>query len=70
MLDGVYLTLVFASNDKAVISLAAEIGEISAANKLNFSMFFCQNSLTITRVLFTIHTRARKLDEEAYIIIM
>ena len=31
MLDGVYLTLVFASNDKAVISLAAEIGEISAA---------------------------------------
>ena len=27
MLDGVYLTLVFASNDEAVISLAAKITE-------------------------------------------
>ena len=27
MLDGVYLTLVFDSNDEAVNSLAAEIGE-------------------------------------------
>ena len=34
MLDGVYLILVFASNDEAVNSLAAEITEISAANKL------------------------------------
>ena len=34
MLDAIYLTLVFTSSDEAVNSLAAEITEISAANKL------------------------------------
>ena len=42
MLDGVYLLLVFASNDEAVNSLAAEITEFSAANKLKFSNFSSQ----------------------------
>ena len=42
MLDGVYLILVFASNDEAVNTLAAEITEISAANKLKFSNFRSQ----------------------------
>ena len=37
MLDADYLILFFASNDEAVNSLAAEITEISAANKLNES---------------------------------
>ena len=37
MLDAIYLILVFTSNDEAVNSLAAEITEISAANKLQFS---------------------------------
>ena len=42
MLDAIYLILVFASNDEAVNSLAAEITEISAANKLKFSNFSSQ----------------------------
>ena len=45
MLDGVYLTLVFASNDEAANSLAAEITEISAANHSN-SVISAANEFT------------------------
>ena len=55
MLDGVYLTLVFASNDESVNSLAlkllklsllaAEISTISAANEFSDSSFEAKTSV-------------------------